>query len=642
MALQIEPVHFQLRNTAGTQVITLADATFVVKAFIPTNVLYGSSASPDPTFAHTTNPGSVGNFSLGLDDGVTAGCFAGGNQLVFGGDLGNYGTSNAYSISAINAIPILINARPFLARIIDKSTPGQFTIEVAFSSGGNVWIEGFVVGGSDIEAKVVEFGPGGVGSFAVPVGFEAKAAIAIGFRHVSNSDLRSGGGWVAGFGWSVKCDGKGSCTSGADAGNFFAGGGVAVAASYQRSDRLCALVDPNGAGSVPSEIAVSAWDPTSVQVESLAYGAPTYYKILFLGGAISANAGTFTQGDTSIPYRIKRPKGMLVASIGKVAGTSVRRDAFLMFGMMTNPAPGKFNTSNVNHATFDNHNLGVRKGQDLLGTGVALEPVATCSSWEITGGASNVFPEDGVLKAHGLVTSLDSQNAPASWTINDGVLREHAYLLLGDDLTGGLNPCGDSDEDDCPDCGGGCPDCPHPPIQDCPGCEDCPDCPDDDCPDCSGGCPDCPHPPIQDCPGCENCPDCVTDCVIEDLDVGGATVAVGVLDVAFSTNVTASGGVAPYTFAIVAGALPPGVTLNGSSGAITGQPTSAGRFAVTVRVTDANGTPGFIDIYITIAEGECGETAHLLTAGGGRLLFEDGGARLLEDSGDRPTIGGVQ
>jgi hypothetical protein len=57
---------------------------------------------------------------------------------------------------------------------------------------------------------------------------------------------------------------------------------------------------------------------------------------------------------------------------------------------------------------------------------------------------------------------------------------------------------------------------------------------------------------------------------------------------ALTTGVTAVGGRGPYAFAS-AGALPPGVTLNPTTGAITGAGTTAGRYSSTVTVTDATG-----------------------------------------------------
>lgn len=57
--------------------------------------------------------------------------------------------------------------------------------------------------------------------------------------------------------------------------------------------------------------------------------------------------------------------------------------------------------------------------------------------------------------------------------------------------------------------------------------------------------------------------------------------------VAYSGTVAATGGVAPYTFAVTTGALPAGLTLNSSTGAITGTPTAAGSFTFTITVTDS-------------------------------------------------------
>jgi hypothetical protein len=50
---------------------------------------------------------------------------------------------------------------------------------------------------------------------------------------------------------------------------------------------------------------------------------------------------------------------------------------------------------------------------------------------------------------------------------------------------------------------------------------------------------------------------------------------------------TATGGKAPYTFAITSGSLPSGLTLNTSSGAITGTPTKTGTYSFTAKVTDS-------------------------------------------------------
>ena len=54
---------------------------------------------------------------------------------------------------------------------------------------------------------------------------------------------------------------------------------------------------------------------------------------------------------------------------------------------------------------------------------------------------------------------------------------------------------------------------------------------------------------------------------------------------------TVDGGVAPYSFSVSAGALPPGMNL-GPDGKINGKPTAAGSFSFTVTVTDNSPSPG--------------------------------------------------
>ncbi len=56
-------------------------------------------------------------------------------------------------------------------------------------------------------------------------------------------------------------------------------------------------------------------------------------------------------------------------------------------------------------------------------------------------------------------------------------------------------------------------------------------------------------------------------------------------------TVTASGGTAPYTFAVTAGAWPAGLTM-ASTGALTGTTTTAGPFSVTVTATDSLNATG--------------------------------------------------
>jgi len=66
------------------------------------------------------------------------------------------------------------------------------------------------------------------------------------------------------------------------------------------------------------------------------------------------------------------------------------------------------------------------------------------------------------------------------------------------------------------------------------------------------------------------------------------TLPGGAVSVGYSQSIVVVGGNAPYTWSISSGALPAGLTLSPSSGAITGTPTSAGGFTFTVQVVDAS------------------------------------------------------
>jgi hypothetical protein len=74
----------------------------------------------------------------------------------------------------------------------------------------------------------------------------------------------------------------------------------------------------------------------------------------------------------------------------------------------------------------------------------------------------------------------------------------------------------------------------------------------------------------------------------------------GQVGVAYSSFLVASGGLPPYTYSITGGSLPTGLTLNPSTGAITGTPTVAGTYSDTSRVVDSSGNPSTSACGITI------------------------------------------
>lgn len=75
------------------------------------------------------------------------------------------------------------------------------------------------------------------------------------------------------------------------------------------------------------------------------------------------------------------------------------------------------------------------------------------------------------------------------------------------------------------------------------------------------------------------------------ITVSPPTIPDATEGVAYSQNLSASGGIAPFSFAVSAGSLPNGLTLI-SGGAITGTPTTLGDFVFTARAMDANGCTG--------------------------------------------------
>jgi hypothetical protein len=80
-------------------------------------------------------------------------------------------------------------------------------------------------------------------------------------------------------------------------------------------------------------------------------------------------------------------------------------------------------------------------------------------------------------------------------------------------------------------------------------------------------------------------------------------LAPGVVATPYSQSVTASGGIAPYTYTVTAGALPPGLSLNSTTGAITGVPLQPGPFTFTIRATDASSCPGAREYTLWILAG---------------------------------------
>lgn len=89
------------------------------------------------------------------------------------------------------------------------------------------------------------------------------------------------------------------------------------------------------------------------------------------------------------------------------------------------------------------------------------------------------------------------------------------------------------------------------------------------------------------------------------LVISPATLPGGSNGVAYSQTLSTSGGIAPYTYSLTAGALPPGVAFS-SAGVLSGTPVLAGSYSFTVRSTDDAGYHA--DIAYTLAVGGASQT----------------------------------
>ena len=87
---------------------------------------------------------------------------------------------------------------------------------------------------------------------------------------------------------------------------------------------------------------------------------------------------------------------------------------------------------------------------------------------------------------------------------------------------------------------------------------------------------------------------------VADLVITTTSLPNGQIGVAYSQMVQATGGVTPYSWSIVSGSLPAGLSLGSSTGTISGTPTTSGTLNFTVRVTDSQGTPDTDDQALSI------------------------------------------
>ena len=93
--------------------------------------------------------------------------------------------------------------------------------------------------------------------------------------------------------------------------------------------------------------------------------------------------------------------------------------------------------------------------------------------------------------------------------------------------------------------------------------------------------------------------------LIPPVQITTSSLPGGTVGTAYSATLAATGGVASYTWSLASGQLPPGTSISTSTGAISGTPTTAGSYNVTMKVTDAAGYQATAALAIAIAAASC-------------------------------------
>jgi hypothetical protein len=119
--------------------------------------------------------------------------------------------------------------------------------------------------------------------------------------------------------------------------------------------------------------------------------------------------------------------------------------------------------------------------------------------------------------------------------------------------------------------------------------------------------------------------------VVNPLTLTTLTLPTAVLDSPYTNTLAAFGGAQPYTWSVVTGTLPAGLTLSPGSGTISGTPTALGQTTITIQVTDSkepslavtrsfvlNVVDGFGSTTSSLADGKVGQaySAQLSATGG--------------------------
>lgn len=91
-------------------------------------------------------------------------------------------------------------------------------------------------------------------------------------------------------------------------------------------------------------------------------------------------------------------------------------------------------------------------------------------------------------------------------------------------------------------------------------------------------------------------------------------------------SLAANGGVKPYTWSVIYGALPPGLSLDSTNGRIYGTSTTAGTYLFTIKATDVNGVSGVGEsrIQIRTINGTIPPSIQVLSPGSSEQIYQGG------------------